>query len=356
MGSWAMSIHVRTEDVDAVIEAARAYLLTEYRPSERVPEPGSNLRIGGPLRALQVSEARNGWVSVLDSELMGAPVLSMELAERLGCHTLMVGVSDSDTWDYHLCRGEELIDAFNSKIDEASAEAILDEIQADLEAAGLEGMDDLAELFEDMGPAGLEERLFDYARQMQERLLEEAPPDLRAIEERLQRGGSVSPEEIERYNAWVNEHIPYAMGDPYELLDQLFGGDAENEPTIDEALSWADEEAWEEFEADELPSETPHSDEELADHAAQLRPLLAPGVTEEQVVAVLRTQSVLAEDDLRRFLPLLGIPAIYADLSYHYAEEFTPEELAAEGVRLVAHLTFERIEEGGDSAPGLRMI
>lgn len=356
MGSWAMNIHVRTEDVDAVIEAARAYLLTEYRPSERAPEPGSSFRIGGPLRALQVSEARNGWVSVLDSELMGAAVLSMELAARLGCYTLMVSVSDSDSWDYQLCHGQELIDAFDSGIDDASAEAIFDEIQADLDAAGLEGMDDLAELFEGMGAGELEERLLDFARQMQERLLEEMPPDLRAIEERLQRRASVSPEEIERYNAWVNEHIPHAMSEPHELLDQLVGGAAEDEAPDVEALFWADEEAWEEFEADELPSETPHSDEELADHAAQFRPLLAPGVTEEQVMAVLRTQSVLAEDDLRRFLPLLGIPAVYAYLNYHYAAEFTPEELAAEGVRLVAHLTFERIEEGGDAAPGLRMI
>ena len=195
MGSWAMNIHVRTEDVDAVIEAARAYLLTEYRPSERAPEPGSSFRIGGPLRALQVSEARNGWVSVLDSELMGAAVLSMELAARLGCYTLMVSVSDSDSWDYQLCHGQELIDAFDSGIDDASAEAIFDEIQADLDAAGLEGMDDLAELFEGMGAGELEERLLDFARQMQERLLEEMPPDLRAIEERLQRRASVSPEE-----------------------------------------------------------------------------------------------------------------------------------------------------------------
>ena len=46
----------------------------------------------------------------------------------------------------------------------------------------------------------------------------------------------------------------------------------------------------------------------------------------------------LGEDDLRRFLPLLGIPTVYAYLNYHHAAEFTPEELAAEGIRLVAHL------------------
>lgn len=357
MGSWATSIHVRTDDTDAVIEAARAYLLTEHRPSERAPEPAPAYMPSGPLRAIRVAEARDGWVSVLDSELMGAAVLSMELAARLGCHSLVVSVSDSDSWDYQLCLGEELIDAFDSGIDDASAEAIFDEMQADLEDAGVEGMEGLATLFGAGDAVGMQRMLADTARVLDERLLAAMPPQLREIRSRMEGGETVTPEEMQRYMSWAQEEMRRMMGDPHDLLQQLMGGAAGDAPADTEALSWADEEGWdEEFEEGEGPAETPHSDEELADHAEQLRPLLAPGVTADDVVAALRTQSVFAEDDLRRFLPLLGIAPIWADLSYRYIEEFSPQELAEHGVRVAAHLTFERIAEGGEPGPGLRMI
>ena len=80
-----------------------------------------------------------------------------------------------------------------------------------------------------------------------------------------------------------------------------------------------------------------------------MRPLLAPGVTDEQVQDVFDKQAVFAEEVLAEFLPLLGIPDFYANLSCRYLEESGPEELADQGIRFLHDLRFE-------SGPRLRLF
>ena len=71
-----------------------------------------------------------------------------------------------------------------------------------------------------------------------------------------------------------------------------------------------------------------------------LRPLLAPGVTDEQIQEVCQRQAIFAEEVLAAFLKLLGITDFYAHLSYDYLDESGPEELTAYQIRFVHHLHF----------------
>jgi hypothetical protein len=64
-------------------------------------------------------------------------------------------------------------------------------------------------------------------------------------------------------------------------------------------------------------------------------------VLPKDVQAVLDQQAVFAEEVLAEFMPLVNVPAFYANLSYRYLDESSPPELAGHGIRFVQHLRFE---------------
>ena len=71
MGSFANSLHVRSDDAGAVSdEICRILENRGFCPAEDPPNLDDD-NLDASVRALHVSEARDGWVGVLDSDLMG---------------------------------------------------------------------------------------------------------------------------------------------------------------------------------------------------------------------------------------------------------------------------------------------
>ncbi|MEA3399891.1 MAG: hypothetical protein U9R79_01475 [Armatimonadota bacterium] len=314
MGSFANSIHVRADDSAGVVEAVSTVLLAKgYEPSDQAPH-ADDWGIGGPLRAVRVSKPRDGWVSLLDSELLGIEALAGALSEHLGADVLTVAVNDSDNWVYTLFRSGELEDAFDSMSEEDFL-AYFDDDMAD----------ELGEMLDDGDVDGMQERLLEHMQQFHDRLAELMPDEMRDIHERLQSAEPVDAAEMQRYEDWTQSQMPRLVGQVNELLSEMFPG-LTGETPLNHAAAAAS---------------SPPDEDELREHLPHLRPLLAPGVGDSQVIEALSARSTFAEDDLRSFLPLLGIAPIYADLSYRYLVEFTERELAEEGVAMAEDMMFE---------------
>ena len=347
MGSWANSVHVRSDDASAVAEAVRA-LLTEMgcRPSQEAPSGNELLASASSLRAIRVSEPHQGWVSLLDSDLALGSELAMELAERLSTHALSVLVDDSDSWQYMLFASDDLVDEFDSMSEDDYAEFF--------------GEEDVLSAMGDVDLAQLQHQMTERAESFQQRIQEAMSPEIREMQARWESGQTPTPDEMQRYGEWLNRDMPDLMAEMQEMVMQLMPGLADRMQSASgpRLMDEEEAEAGDQYELTEEEREWLKMDQlDLAEHAEALGPLFAEGVGSAQLEGALRAQSVFAEDDLRAFLPLIGIAPVYADLSYTYIEEFTPEELADEGVRMATHLTFERTEEGDQGAPpGLRLI
>ena len=318
MGSFANSLHVRSSDAAAVAEAIRTVLLAEgYEPTDE--EPGEDALWGGPsaLRAVHVSAARDGWVSVLDSDLMNSITLTAQLSGRLETHSLHFLVNDSDSWHYQLYHAGRQVDAFDSSGDEEE----FDEDEDSDEPSGMVQAGDAACLQQD---------LITGFQQFQAKMQEILPPELREIQERW-RTGRATPEEIQKYTRWAQTEMPRLRGG----LQELLGG-------FTSAL------------AARKQQEKSANESQLQPHVDHLRPLLKNGIGDEHVRKVLGTQAVFAEQTLADFLPLLGIARYYAYLSYRYSQECTEQELASKSIQLSEHLRFKKT--GRRRNPGLRIV
>jgi hypothetical protein len=308
MGSFANSLHVKSDDAAAVADAIRSLLLAEgYEATEE--ELPRNERFGycGPLRALSVSQAHQGWVSVLDSEMMGSVPLAAALSGRLKTDALYVLVNDSDSWHYQLFRNGQLLDEFASSGDE--------------DGEG-EDFEDAAELVEQMrvNTADFQRVLMERALEWQKEVEKRLPPHLRELQEKWKKTGRIPPEEMQQYQQWVRTEMTPLMGDLRSMLGDL---STATRSTRSQRAQ-------------------PGADDKLLAQVEHLRPLLQTGVTDEQVVGVLGKQEVFAENTLEEFLPLVGIASFYAYLSYAYLGEHTPQELASNSIRLVEHLKFKK--------------
>jgi hypothetical protein len=170
---------------------------------------------------------------------------------------------------------------------------------------------------------------------MQAQMMETAPEEIRQCEARMKSGQGTAAD-MQRYQAWAMQEMPKHMADMKSLLGGLFnpGGAAKaSAPASSTASSTAKKpqaKAGKSMNAEWKP------------RLAALRPLLAGGVRDEEVLEVSQRQAVFAEEVLGAFFKLLGVPDFYAHLSYQYLDEAGPEELAAYKIRFVEHLRFER--------------
>ena len=125
------------------------------------------------------------------------------------------------------------------------------------------------------------------------------------------QSGQGTPADMQQYQAWAMQEMPKYM--------------AEIDPAVRRRVG---------LPTAQPPRKKSKRKPNKAQRAAQqkrldeLRPTLGPGVTDEQVQDVLDRRAVFAEEVLAEFLPLLGIPDFYANLSYRYLDESSPEELA----------------------------
>ena len=317
MGSYANSLHVRADRSEHVVAAIHDLLgEQEWQPTDELPDEEAPLGIPSLRRALVISAPSGGWVSILDSDLMGIHELGPQLAERLGTTAIFFLVNDSDGWSYLLAEASGKTSAFDT----------LDE-----DGANGDDADDLAGLGEKlanvealMSDGSFQERM----AQMQQQMMASAPPEIQECEARM-RSGAATPADMQRYQAWAMQEMPKFQGQLSEMLGGL--------------LNFAGQPSGGESKKSKVKAKTTRQQKTAQrKRLEKLRPLLVAGVDDEQVQAALDQRAVFAEETLANFLPLLGIPAHYAYLDYHHLRDTTPEELAAEKIRFVHELKFER--------------
>jgi hypothetical protein len=321
MGSFANSLHVHSGDASAVAEAIRATLLAEgYEGTDEAPDEEAMWGISSDLRAVHVSAAKDGWVSVLDSDLVNSLGLVAELSRRLGTHALHVFVNDSDSWQYQLYHVGRQVDTFDS-----SGEEDFDE-----DDDGGDESDDLSDRVAATEFGQLQENLLEGYAQFQAKWEEILPPEMRALQERW-KTGRATPEEIQEYTRWAQAEMPRLMGGLQGVLGDLSS-----------------------VLAARRRQPKPGSPDRSQPHIDRLRPLLKEGVSDDQLRRVFGTKQVFAEHTLGEFLPLLGIASCYANLSYRYLEEYTEKDLARKSIQMAEHLKFKKTSEQNER--GLRIV
>jgi hypothetical protein len=315
MGSFATSLHVKANDSNRVAATLREILAEGgWQTTEKIPDAGAGFAGPPTLRGLHVSAPRNGWVSILDTDLLGAHELVSSLAQRLATHAIFVFVNDSDSWSYRLADAQGGVSEFDSAEQDQDVEGEYD----DLVQAGPA----IAQLQTLMQDGSILQKMQDIQTQMSAA----APPHIREAEARM-KGGTGTAADIRVYQAWAMQEMPKYT----TQMKSILGG------------------ALDPFRAAQKQSagKKPKRQPTKAARAAQqkrlepLRPILAAGVTDEQVQAVFETKAVFAEEVLAEFLPLIGIGSYYATLSYRYLEEAGDDELAAENIRFIHHFRFE---------------
>jgi len=310
MGSFANSLHVKSTRGDEVAQSISAILKSEgWQPTQKLPDRRD---LDSPLRALHVSAPAGGWVSVLDSDLPGAHSLTATLAKRLKTHAIFCFVNDSDSWSYLLVAPDGTLSEFDS----AEGEDDGDDGDEHMVQASV-AIEKVQALMQD---GGIQQRI----QQIQQQMTADAPPEIRAAEERM-RSGRATAADMQQYQTYAMQHMPKYMNEMKSLLAGIMGMSA----------------------APAKKSSAPHK-LDRAQRAAQrerlaaLRPILAAGVTDEQAEEVFKKRAVFAEEILAEFLPLIGLSADYAYASYVYSQEATGKPLAAGGDPFAHGLRFER--------------
>ena len=318
MGSFANSLHVKSDDPVRVAECIRNLLLADgYAITDEEPPDDALWGMPSPFRALHVSEAREGWVSLLDSDLMQSLSLAAALSGELEAHTIQVMVNDSDSWHYQLYHAGQQVDEFDS----SGGEEFADD-QGGPALAGMFGGGDIGDV----------QALMERARRLQEQMQQTMPPEIRDIQQRMQTHRA-TPEEMLTYSQWMGAAMPRLM----ETFKDLMG---DFSPGLGVHLG--------------RPADREDLLTHLHPHLEHLRPLLKAGVDDERVLKVLGAQAVFAEDLLQDFLPILGIHPFYALLSYRYLEDCSPPDQEPDAIRLADHLKFKKA--GGPGQGRLRIV
>jgi hypothetical protein len=311
MGSFANSLHVQSEDHTAVADAIRAVLRAEGYEAidETLPR---DLHLGvSDHRAMHVSQSRQGWVSVLDSEIMSVG-LAVALSQRLKTHALYVLVNDSDSWHYQLLRNGQTIDEFASRDEDGDEDFDEDEPE------------DVGDLAGRVHAGDAQRLIMERAVQWQQELEKRLTPEMRQLQEKWKNTGRVTAEEMQQYQEWMRKEMTPVMGDLRSLLGEVAGAARSTRPQS-------------------APKD------KLQAHLEHLQPLLQPGIRDEHVLGVLGKSDLFAEETLGEFLPLVGIASFYAYLSYTYLNEHTAPCLAEHSIQMAEHLKFKRSTPAGKS-------
>jgi hypothetical protein len=258
---------------------SEGYELTEEQTSVSEFWPFS-----GSTRSFYLFESSDGWVGVLDCDMILSSDTAGQLSAALDTYAISFHVNDSDSWHYFLSHRGEPLDEFMSR----SAE------EFDLFGTAA---DDLTSL---LGESGLE----DFRMAIRELEGEFPPPS----------------EEPPSNEAGL------------KIFSPSESNDANDAGAADDASNAVDD--------DEQSGNEPF---DFFDHLSALKPLLRPNVTEQQVLKSLSATAIFAEETLAAFMPLIGINPFFAYSDFRdMAEDITPEELQMESVHLHRRLDFEQ--------------
>jgi hypothetical protein len=368
MGSWANNLHVKAESTDAVVAAIRAilgqggYTVTLDKPrhayARTATESGGDETIGGageggfpdddvedvddeswredaeleddddfddefdaaddefdeipddPAsdRRLIITEPHNGWIGILDNDLGGSQDLAIKLSARLHTDVLGVLVNDSDAWYYVFYREGRQTDEFDSSGGSCGDDAgdVSPELAAAMERGDEEEIERLVEkevwAHAPQGPINMPDG---------SQLL---PPELAALRAQIKSGKSTFWQRMRCRWLWIKFLFKLASG-KYRPHGLGMGFD--------------------------IPRKTPLDPASLEDHLARIKQFF-PGMDEAELRRLLPVSRFPAEDLLADFLRFIGLPKLYAYLSYDYLEDYGTGELRADGIRLAHELRFER--------------
>jgi len=179
-------------------------------------------------------------------------------------------------------------------------------------------------------------------------------PKIRRIFERVSEG-TATPADDRALEQWVAEHIdeltellmaPVHSAIPeIKWVEEVLGVpvDEDDEPEFEDG-DMEDEEVEDEDGDDEYVIDI-QDFLGLNDYLSYLEPLLASGVDLVDVDELLTRESIAPHELLPAFLPMVGIPPVYAELDYPAALDLPERELADAGIEFVEHLKFKLSEE-----------
>jgi hypothetical protein len=335
MGSYANSLHVKTTDAERVAAGVTDLLAAAgWRPTQKTVDDRTAWTSQGTLRGVHISAPRDGWVSILDTDLMGAHESVVGLAKELSTHAIFFFVDDSDSWSYLLADIKGQVSEFESEQatgdDDDFDSSDFDDgdlVQATgalAQATGAlaQATGAIAQLQALMRDGSVLQKF----QEVQQQVLASAPPEIRELEARLKRGqGTVA--DMQQYKSWALQEMPKHTAQFRSLL-----GDVMNIGRVSPSGK---------SKTKSKPKPSKAQRAASKQRIDQLCPLLAPGVTDKQVEDALDKRNVFAECVLADFLPLLGISDFYANLSYRYLSGVKESELAAHKIRFLRHLAFE---------------
>lgn len=366
MGSFATCLQIRSSDAGQIAQSLRR-IMFDAGYLETDETPGDDAVFGGRLRAIVVCKSSEGWVGVFDSDLMQSISLAAALSKRHNIPAMHFMVHDSDSWHYALHASGRKIDEFDSSGGEESD-------LADDETAGAYA-----------APPPFDprqEELIRRAQELQAKIDREMPADLRSIRDRAIQGRATT-EELSRFQQWMIVQQQATMRELSNFLPPDFQRrQQEQTARIREAMSphirqiadraeqgtvtpaeaaqlrdWIQENAAQlqaivmgnaavapppDDDSDASPqvSQASLDSPELKGHAEKLQSTLNLDIPSDQLIAALAQQPTFAEHAMQDFMKLIGINPEFANLSYTYLGESTPDELRASGIEIERHLRF----------------
>jgi hypothetical protein len=321
MGSYANSLHVKTTDAERVAAGVTDLLTAAgWQRSNKTVDDRTAWTSQGTRRGVHISAPRDGWVSVLDTDLLGAHESVAGLAKQLSTHAIFFFVDDSDSWSYLLVDPTGQVSEFES---DQGADDDKDFDSSDFDDGDLvQASGAIAQLQALMRDGSVLQKF----QEVQQQVLAGAPPEIRELEARLKRGqGTVA--DMQRYKAWALQEMPKHTAQFRSLLGEVL-----NVARVGPSAKSKGKSSRKRTKAQRAASKQ---------RIDRLRPLLAPGITDKQVEDSLDKRDVFAENVLADFLPLLGISDFYANLSYRYLSGVNENELAAHNIHFIRHLAFE---------------
>lgn len=346
MDEFALSIHVRSTDSAAVTEALREmHRLLEYEPAEGDIEMEEFFTARPRRQGIRVSKPHDGWVSVLIS---GGAICANILARALS-KWLETAVIEVERAGDEFCA---LMAVDNGKVFDQYKLAPSDGADLDEDAPSLDG-DDLGDELPFPGLLGVHPDL----EQLQTDAMALMAPKILRIFERVS-DGTATPADDRALELWVAEHVDELtelfMAPVHDAIPEIKwveevlgvpGGYDEDELEYEDGGGNMDDEA---IEDDDMDDEDVINLQDFLgpdDYTAHMEPLLADGVDIAEVDELLDRDDIAPQQVLPSFLPMLGIPPIYAELDYPVALAASEAELTKAGVEFAEHLKFQLTDE-----------
>lgn len=321
MGSHANSVHIKCGNSQRVIDCVAQCLADSgYLPTTkriRIPALGGTSKN----RAINISQASGGWVSLLDSDLLGSLELVAAISKSLDVPALCALVSGSDMWAYLLYEKGALIDEFTSSGEALFPSSPANRRQANLSPQKVARMQELLQLF----TPEIQQRQREIVEEEQNK---RGPPPKYAFDPDKQDVAEAQKEwqrEAKEWSARSEEAMKRALERMYTEI-----------PLLREMR---------ELRGADVPVEDAAKDDQPRDyskHVERLSRFKPASFGDERHLEILQIQAGFAEETLEEFFRAMEIPAHYAYLAYQYLEETHDEELATFGIAWAAHLKFKR--------------